>query len=186
MDPRSSAEWKCVWEAVAEGDDADDGLNVKHLESAREIEVLEDGRIRFRVERHPHLFGRPSRGMRSSAFIRERRHYEFDPNQGLTCIDREQLGVEIDADTLIEEEVRLAMEGLSLERECADLLRCETREAAEGVAKKYAKGYAWLLELDIEPQILEEQRAELRASCAVAFAEELITLWEDRVEPDDD
>lgn len=62
MSPTYLPEWDLVIAAIEAGDDAGDALGVEHLERAQDIRVNPDESVTFRVERHPHLLGRPSKG----------------------------------------------------------------------------------------------------------------------------
>lgn len=46
-----------------------DTFDVRHIEKIGGFQHLSQPKVRFWVERHPHLFGAPSLGKASSAFV---------------------------------------------------------------------------------------------------------------------
>ena len=91
---------------VKTGECSDDSLDVEHIHRGCPIERLSPNMFRFSVERHPHLFGKPSKGKASSAFATVLRSYELDTDtEEIEFAGEEVLDIEIDYYALAEQDV---------------------------------------------------------------------------------
>ncbi|MCK4485664.1 MAG: hypothetical protein KAU38_02760 [Desulfobacterales bacterium] len=76
---------------VEKGDFPSDTLEVFHLERIDNFFPSRPNKVRFWIERHPHLFGAPTRGLASSIFIPIRYCYELDlETKRVTLIKKEE------------------------------------------------------------------------------------------------
>lgn len=179
-------QWRAVVDAVDAAEQTSTALTTKHLERATNIQV-EGEAVTFEVERHPHLFGRQSRGEKSHAFRRESVTYKYTPSEGIAIIDTVHLGVEVDIDHFASREVEdFWTNAFVPERDAAEMFDCRTAAEASETALKIAAGLGWRNCLVLDPR----KEAELKdtvdaivAECIKRFAQKLFTVWVDTASP---
>ena len=123
---------------VESGNCPDDSLEVEHILRGYRVEKISPNRFRISVERHPHLFGRPSKGMQSSAFATVKRTYELDTEtQKINFLGEEVVDIEINYYALVEEDFSPEMYEWWIDAEQKnELAKLETKEEALDFAEK--------------------------------------------------
>jgi hypothetical protein len=189
MDMDYPAEWKLVTAAVEQGDDADDGLQTLHLERAVEIRVDPDGSVIFKVERHPHLLGRPSRGQASSAFVRQLKTYQWKQGEGIRVIDTKVLDREFNAELLADEEFALVLESGELNYDdVPDLSGRRTETAAREAARRFAVDFLgrWTIDYsNAEGEVSASVRSAVESRLMQRLTDDLVGEWRTRHEGDE-
>ena len=167
--------WAEIVGALEAGRGPDDGLDVKDLRRATGRLDHADGSTTFVVERHPHLFGRPSAGVPSSAFQRLRVTYRYSPDGGVVIEDEVSLGAEIDEDLLALEEVALWREAIG-SSVLNELVAATTESEARALALAIVARWQWFTEYEAE-RIPNDQLLRVRTACAKAATEYLLDDW---------
>jgi hypothetical protein len=98
-----------IAEAINEGRGVD-GLEERHLQRMHIVRETPNDVI-FEVERHPHLFGRRSTGLPSSAYIKLQCTYRLDKISGdIEFVSSKDSELIIDWEILVEEELELLVD----------------------------------------------------------------------------
>lgn len=63
---------------VEKGNFPSDTFEIRHIEKIHTFNIVSSNRVQFWVERHPHIFGKPTLGIASSAFITKYYLYELN------------------------------------------------------------------------------------------------------------
>lgn len=166
--------WEKVVEAVAAGDDASDGLEIRHLERAENIQEHDDGSVTFEVERHPHVLGGPSRGVPSSFFERRATSYRWRPTKGLTVEASVTTGFELD-----EQQVRFDVERFLADSDVGDAMdECQTEEDAIRVAEQVdSHQVCWIQKDSLDDQVPDDLVSRYRDVCEDEAFELLMERW---------
>lgn len=167
-----------VGQAIADGR-ADDELAERHIARAREIVRLPDGRVRFVVDRHPHIAGRQSVGRPSPAYDNLRVTYEWNPDPAeVTRVSEEAGKPDVDIEAF-------AAETIDEMSECGprepELAQCETRGAAAVVAATIARSIEWVDD-SLEERLSPVQRRDYIAACIRRYERLLMTWWSEERE----
>jgi hypothetical protein len=170
-----------VVEIIESGNFPDDSLEVFHLERVDEFHPSGPNKVRFWIERHPHLFEKPSRGFASSAFIRISYCYEFDLEaKEVTLIETSYGEAEINYHQLADEEVTNFFKGVFWKRDFTESLELASEEEVRAYAKEQFQEIAWLDALGpctedlkmpryVEQEIMEEFEKE--------FIDQFVQEW---------
>ena len=98
-------------EIVEEGKCPDTSLTSKHIDRGYQITKISPNKYHFSFERHPHLFGRQSIGIASSAFATVKRTYELDTDlRKIKVVKDVMLDYDIDYYTLASEDMDIFMQ----------------------------------------------------------------------------
>lgn len=152
---------------VENGEFPDDSFEIRHIERIDTFEITEDGKARFWISRHPHLFGRPTLGLASSAFIQKNYLYELDfETQKATLIRKEELPPFIDYNVLAMEDVDDFFPCVSSEYE-ESLKKMATKAEVSDFASKEVDKFSWIegkdvdnLPVDFKEKYLKEVRTQ--------------------------
>lgn len=160
---------------VKKGGFPDYSFEMRHLDRVYIVSIDGEGKkVQFEIERHPHLFGRPSKGSASSAFTCVLYTYELDMENNKVSLIREDMGeTVIDYDLLIDEEIYIMGEGgFFLEEEVEKLL---TEEEVKMFGEKEFNKLNFTVDLEYLPKYSHEKYLrELKS----AFLIEMISRWE--------
>ena len=89
--------FSCLLGILKNGNFPDDSFEEKHFIKTYFHERITDKKVQFSVERHPHIFGHPSKGIASSAFATVNRNFELDiETKNVVFIDEQVLSVTVD------------------------------------------------------------------------------------------
>lgn len=114
---------------VESGDYFDNSLEVKHIYRGYSIDQISPDKFRISIERHPHLFDRPSFGRASSAFATIKKTYELNTEtQKVNFVDEEVVDIEIDYYALAEEDFSEVTDWFLNEEERNKLVSLKTRD----------------------------------------------------------
>ncbi len=134
-----------LYEIIEDGNFPDGSFDCKHLERIYNVKWVDADKVRFSIERHPHLFGHKSEGMTSSAFARQVHNFELDVNTKQV----KELGTEIESckinyDLLAEEVVPNTFEGWLHSEQREELVKLEREKEVINFAKQGFKEIDWL------------------------------------------
>ena len=151
---------------VESGNFPDHSFDIRHIEKIDKFKVMPDGKIHFGIERHPHIFGRPTLGMASSAFIEEYHKYELDfETRQVILLKIEKEDPVINYDLLASENVDSTLEGCNYDGQFKNI---KSRNGLIDFAKKEFENLNWMgsyitdaqLPLDFEQKILSKLKKE--------------------------
>jgi hypothetical protein len=152
---------------IEDGEFPDDSFEIRHLRKVSEFERIGKNKVRFRIERHPHLFHRTSLGRPSSAYVPTVCIYEFDlRNNKVIDVEAKELDPVIDYEMLAEDEIDWWKEWFSYKSNVNDPDDDKTKEEAIKKAKKVFEKIDWLSSLVSDHELPND------------FGEKLLTeLW---------
>jgi len=156
----------------------DESFIRRHLDKIYDVETLSNGKVRFWIERHPHLFGNASIGKASSAYIPISYQYELDATgKKVTLVKEEKGNPVIDYYALAMEEIDIGKEVGLFDFDDA-LQKLKTKDEAVRFAENKFEEFNWLTvyksdetPLDFDVNFLKELR-EL-------FVETVLELWQE-------
>lgn len=169
-----------LYEIVENGNFPDESFGIEHIEKIDIKEWVSNDKVRFIVERHPHLFGHPSIGNASSAFARV--EYIFELSVGaktVKLIDENTLSNEIDYNALANEVVPDTVEGW-LGDSASELANLKTEKEVIRFAEQGFKSIDWLA--CYEPYIEEDSfpndfKDKLLKAFKKQFIDEILKEW---------
>lgn len=170
--------------ALENGADPGDGLDQGYLWRVESPIELENGSIRFTVERHPHIFGRSSRGTLSPAYRPVRRTYELSAHGTIEVVGVETGAPVVNVEQLAQASIDAWKQGLNVPLCCPELLECEDLDSAKAAAEVMASEIDWYDDFPTaddgpEPDtVLEETIDDVVARCKELAAEFLVEEWE--------
>lgn len=159
---------------VESGNFPTDSFEIRHIEKIDILKVVSENKVRFEVKRHPHLFGKPTLGGHSSAYIPKYYLYELDIKlKEVVLIKKEQDEPEINY-------WQLAMEDVSNYFDYGDVTHYDkkfkvlnSKDEVIGFAKKEVENLNWKEVCD-EPTFQQKKyMAEIRKQ----FIDEMIMHW---------
>lgn len=165
-------------ELIENGDFPDESFSFRHLNKIYDEETVADGKIRFWIDRHPHLFGRESIGKESSAYIPISYQYELDTSKkSVTLIKEEKGDPAIDYYALAIEDIYICKEGGSFDFE-DELQKIKTKKEAIRFAENKFEDFNWLAlyEADEKPSDFNDK---LLREVKDLFKENVIEMWQE-------
>lgn len=161
---------------VESGNFPSDSFEIRHIEEIYSLKVISENKVRFWVERHPHLFGKPTLGNPSSAYIPKCYLYELDTKiKEVILIKKEQ-------DKLVINYCQLGMEAVDNYFDSGGYDYDEQfntlKSEAEVIefAGKEVKNLDWVCGFDedeLPPGFIEKYMAEIRKQ----FVDGMLTHW---------
>ena len=163
---------------VESGNFPTDSFEIRHIETIYDLKVVSKNKVRFWVERHPHLFRKPTLGGPSSAYIPKYYLYELDTKlKEVVLIKKEQ-------DEPVINYWQLAMEDVSNYFDCGDVTQYDkklkvlnSKDEVVEFAKKEVENLDWdhgFDEDELPPDFMAKYMAEVRKQ----FVDAMLTLWE--------
>jgi hypothetical protein len=166
-------------EIVEKGSCSDSSLEVTHINRGYQFVKISSNIFHLSIKRHPHIFGRASKGMASSAFAKVETTYELNTDsKTLDKNNEEVLGISIDYSFLAEDEVRNTMESLSDEE--LQLKNLATEESVKKYAEKKFNEFDFLsvFVADYEHFLEKNWKEKLNNSIKDEFIRAMIEKWE--------
>lgn len=160
---------------VKSGNFPSDSFEIRHIEEIYILKVISENKVRFWVERHPHLFGKPTLGGPSSAYIPKHYLYELDIKlKEVVLIKKEQDEPVINYWQLAMEAIGNWFDGGSDYDEQFNTLNSEA--GVIEFAEKEVKNLDWVCGFDedeLPTGFIEKYMAEVRKQ----FIDEMLTQW---------
>ncbi|MFX0115220.1 MAG: hypothetical protein ACFFB3_11795 [Candidatus Hodarchaeota archaeon] len=149
---------------VEKGNFPDDSFEMRHIERIGSFQILSNNKVRFWIERHPHLFGKQTRDLASSAFTPIHYQYELDTeSKNVVLIKQEKDEPIIDYSILAREDVDFVIDGMRLGDELREL---DSEESVVKFAEKKMGEFDWLGGYeaceDLPPDFNEKLMAEIK------------------------
>ncbi|SRR5712691_1492173 len=151
--------------------------------------------LHFTLERHPHLFGRASKGMASAGFFIVEQRYAFDLDLKTICLMEEECtDIVANVDELVHEDVTQTLESIDLR----DFDKCTIEAEVRILAEEQADGIAMAIQDNIllpDPAMLhnESLRQEWEDFCiefvklwSAAFVDAILERWKELKEEEED
>lgn len=153
-----------------------DSFEIRHIEKIYDLKVVSKNKVRFWVERHPHLFGKPTLGGPSSAYIPKYYLYELDTEL------KEVVLIKKEKDESIINYWQLAMEAVDNYIDFGDLTHYDekfkvlnSKDEVVEFAKKEVENLDWDNGFDedvLPPDFMAKYMAEVRKQ----FVDGMLTL----------
>ena len=145
-----------------------DGLRADHIRDAAKWEQHDDGSVTFEVERHPHVFGRRTRGRRSGLFAKQIVVYRASRTSGISVESSEVVDFQVDEQALSSEVEESISDG-------GFIPEGETEDEARKWAEKFAAETHWIPDSDYK--VPDDIKKRCREVCIRSAIEVLMTEW---------
>jgi len=153
----------------------DKSFEIRHIERIEHFEQTPKNNFRFKIERHPHLFGQSSIGRPSFAYVPITDHFELDPvKQKVSLRDSQKGEPVIDYEFLAQEEVEFYFANSDFEDEISSI---QVEKGVVDFAMREFETIPWLQsyqsEEDVPPDFTEKFFTELRRH----FIREMLKIY---------
>ena len=165
-------------EIIEFGNFPDDSFDVQHLERISGFKKITQNKVQFEIERHPHIFWKPSIGKESSAFVTETYLFELDLNtKKVTILSVETSQPVIDYYHLADEEVTNWFDSVNYERDYPELSKLTTEQQVIDYAKEKVKELEWIDSLGTDEKLPEDFEEKYMQEVEELFAEMMVCNW---------
>jgi hypothetical protein len=172
-----------IVDIVEKGNFPSNSFDIRHIEKIDQFNVVSTNKVQFGIDRHPHLFGKPTLGMASSAFIPKYYLYELDiETKTVQLVKKEKGDPVVDIDMLADENVSdLFTYGDPSEYyEQFKNINSE-EEAVEFAKKEFDNNEYWAEEAELKSEsvpTIPDFKEEYLESLKICFVSEMVSQWE--------
>ena len=168
---------------VESGNFPSDSFGIRHIEKTVQFNIVSENKVQFWIERHPHLFNKPTLGMASSAFIPIDYLYELNTKSKMVRLVKKEKGDPVvDIEMLAEENVSdLFNYGDNSEYDEQFKNINSEEEAVEFAIKGFDSNDYWTEEAEAksgEVPNIPDFKEEYLESLKICFVYEMVSLWE--------
>jgi hypothetical protein len=157
------------------------GVSVRHIEQIPILVPDSNHKVIFSIGRHPHLFGRPSLGKRSSAYAEVIQTFEVNLlNKEVKLMEERVLDINIDYYALAAEDVEILLDGGFLDNDIInELVILHSKEEVEKFANLLFGDFGWMdsYHSDYENSLPEDFNSKLIATIKDVFIERIVERW---------
>jgi hypothetical protein len=157
------------------------GVSVRHIEQIPILEPDSNHKVIFSIGRHPHLFGRPSLGKRSSAYAEVTQTFEVNLlNEEVKLMEERVSDINIDYYGLAAEEVENFLDGGFLDDEIInELVILHSKEEVEKFTNLLCDDYAWMdcYCSNYENILPEDFNSKMIATIKEVFIDQVVKRW---------
>ena len=164
-------------EIVEMGECPDDSLDKKHIYRGYKIDKLNSNKFQISIERHPHLFGKPSIGFVSSAFARVRRTYELDTDEKkIDFVGEDVEDFDIDYYSLAGEDVEMVIDNMPVIESV--LVKFDINDEVKMFAGKEFEQFNWLACYESNYDLPIDFEEKMLSAIKETFIERIFEEWE--------
>jgi len=154
----------------------DESFEVRHIERIDNFKITPEGKICFWITRHPHLFGRVSKGRASGGFIPKHYLYELDPElKQVRLIKKEKGEPVINYACLAGEE----FEYFDPYSDYDNVLeKLDSEKDVVSFAEKEFHNFSWLDCYETDEDLPEDFQERILAELKKEFISGAVTSWQ--------
>jgi hypothetical protein len=175
MDSHESSMRSLLVEIVKRGDFPTASFELRHIEKIENFTTTEDGKARFTIERHPHIFGRETLRGPSLGYIPTWYTYEIDSeNEAVSCISKKEGEPFLNYIALAIEDVSCYWEWCDTSEEKKQFRKLKKEEDVLKYAEKRLKELNFSMEAYDLPISIEDEFSD---AIKKEFITEMVSQW---------
>ena len=161
----------------------DDSLDVEHVLRGYNIKEISPNIFIISIERHPHLFGKSTKGMSSSAFATIERKYKLKIDKKvIEFVGEDVVDIDIDYDSMADEEDLSLLENNYDDENERELSSLTLKEDAKKFAIKYFESFDYEQLFDVlfisDYDLPSDFNQKLFEAIKEALIYEILEKWE--------
>jgi hypothetical protein len=159
------------------------GLVLKHMDQIFNLELEADAEnnVVFSLERHPHLFGRTSRGKASTAYATVTQIFQVNlKSKDIKLLEEKASDINIDYYGLANEDVESVFEsGFPEQEDKLQLVAIDSKKAIKILAESLFKNYDWesSYESNYHELLPKDFKSKLMDTIKDEFVSQVADLW---------
>ena len=179
-----------LFNVIESGQFPEGNFDVHHIDRIYGIEDIGDNKVCFSIRRHPHLFGKPTRGEESSAMAIIEYVYKVDlKTSRIKKISSKLVSVSIDYNLLAKEDVNnyftahggekdAELSKLTMDEEVVKFAEDRFKELPQDFFDKYQIDLGYVGQgSEIQAEIPIDHMDKIKTAMKTAFVEELQSRW---------